>query len=177
MLSEKFTHILHFWAFANQKVICWLCLVVHPAAASLRLRPIKRLFLLRHTPCVSCAVASSFRSASDWVLLLCLCDVSFAPLISRSDPLAEENVLSAHNFVISVCRDNQLSQWRPLPVCLPFLSDENKEPNSFFVAESETSAPDYWRENSGEETNTRSCFCGCKAAQQLNQWGQNSRKC
>ncbi|XP_059214202.1 SKI family transcriptional corepressor 2 [Centropristis striata] len=31
------------------------------------------------------------------------------------------------------------------------ISDENKEQNSFFVAESETSAPDYWRESSGDQ--------------------------
>ncbi|XP_060935977.1 SKI family transcriptional corepressor 2 [Limanda limanda] len=30
-------------------------------------------------------------------------------------------------------------------------SDENKEQNSFFAPESETSAPDYWRESSGDQ--------------------------
>ncbi|XP_068429417.1 SKI family transcriptional corepressor 2 [Clinocottus analis] len=32
------------------------------------------------------------------------------------------------------------------------VSDENKEQNSFFVPESETSAPDYWRESSGDRS-------------------------
>uniref|UniRef100_A0AAQ4S7I4 SKI family transcriptional corepressor 2 n=1 Tax=Gasterosteus aculeatus aculeatus TaxID=481459 RepID=A0AAQ4S7I4_GASAC len=32
------------------------------------------------------------------------------------------------------------------------ISDENKEQNSFFVPESETSAPDYWRESSGDRS-------------------------
>ncbi|XP_074472946.1 SKI family transcriptional corepressor 2 isoform X6 [Sebastes fasciatus] len=32
------------------------------------------------------------------------------------------------------------------------ISDENKEQNSFFVPESETSAPDYWRESSGDQS-------------------------
>ncbi|XP_053710493.1 SKI family transcriptional corepressor 2 [Synchiropus splendidus] len=32
------------------------------------------------------------------------------------------------------------------------ISDENKEQNSFFVSESETPAPDYWRENSGDQS-------------------------
>ncbi|XP_041826186.1 SKI family transcriptional corepressor 2 [Melanotaenia boesemani] len=32
------------------------------------------------------------------------------------------------------------------------ISDENKEQGSFFVAESETSAPDYWRESSGDQS-------------------------
>ncbi|KAM6902415.1 SKI family transcriptional corepressor 2 [Xenentodon cancila] len=31
------------------------------------------------------------------------------------------------------------------------VSDENKEQSSFFVPESETSAPDYWRESSGDQ--------------------------
>ncbi|XP_061589437.1 SKI family transcriptional corepressor 2 isoform X2 [Cololabis saira] len=31
------------------------------------------------------------------------------------------------------------------------ISDENKEQSSFFVPESETSAPDYWRESSGDQ--------------------------
>lgn len=32
------------------------------------------------------------------------------------------------------------------------ISDETKEQNSFFVPETETSAPDYWRENSGDQS-------------------------
>ncbi|XP_031148519.1 SKI family transcriptional corepressor 2 [Sander lucioperca] len=32
------------------------------------------------------------------------------------------------------------------------ISDENKEQNSFFVPDSETSAPDYWRESSGDRS-------------------------
>ncbi|XP_042251180.1 SKI family transcriptional corepressor 2 isoform X1 [Thunnus maccoyii] len=32
------------------------------------------------------------------------------------------------------------------------ISDENKEQNSFFVPDSETSAPDYWRESSGDQS-------------------------
>ncbi|KAM9735470.1 SKI family transcriptional corepressor 2 isoform 1-T1 [Menidia menidia] len=32
------------------------------------------------------------------------------------------------------------------------ISDENKEQSSFFVAESEASAPDYWRESSGDQS-------------------------
>ncbi|XP_026195985.1 SKI family transcriptional corepressor 2 [Anabas testudineus] len=32
------------------------------------------------------------------------------------------------------------------------ISDENKEQNSFFAPESETSAPDYWRESSGDQS-------------------------
>ncbi|XP_034048275.1 SKI family transcriptional corepressor 2 [Thalassophryne amazonica] len=32
------------------------------------------------------------------------------------------------------------------------ISDENKEQNSFFVADSETSAPNYWRETSGDQS-------------------------
>lgn len=64
-----------------------------------------------------------------------------------------------------MCPDNQLNQWALLKLssCLShFLSDENKEQNSFFVPESETSAPDYWRESSG--TNNRFCCRGCRAA-------------
>lgn len=62
------------------------------------------------------------------------------------------------HLVISMCPDNQLNQWALLTIfsrlshCLflfHFLPDENKEQNSFFVPESETSAPDYWRESSG----------------------------
>ena len=61
-----------------------------------------------------------------------------------------------------MCLDNQLNQWSLLKIssCLAslshFLSEENKEQNSFFVPESETSAPDYWRESSG--THTRYVF-------------------
>lgn len=84
------------------------------------------------------------------------------------------------HLVISMCPDNQLNQWALLKLssCLShshFLSDENKEQNSFFVPESETSAPDYWRESSGTNTRLRFIFYlnGCRAAadgkQQLNQ--------
>lgn len=59
-----------------------------------------------------------------------------------------------------MCPDNQLNQWALLKLssCLSlshFLSDENKEQNSFFVPDSETSAPDYWRESSGRNTHLR----------------------
>lgn len=72
-----------------------------------------------------------------------------------------------------MCPDNQLNQWAlvNLSSCLSLsvslsLSDENKEQNSFFAPESETSAPDYWRESSG--TYIHLCFSlsvsGCREA-------------
>uniref|UniRef100_A0A8D0AES3 SKI family transcriptional corepressor 2 n=1 Tax=Sander lucioperca TaxID=283035 RepID=A0A8D0AES3_SANLU len=98
-------------------------------------------------------------------------DEDFGVVVARSDRQQRLSPSSSCSYgsdrhtpcahlVISMCPDNQLNQWALLKLssCLSlshFLSDENKEQNSFFVPDSETSAPDYWRESSGRNTHLR----------------------
>ncbi|XP_029025788.1 SKI family transcriptional corepressor 2 [Betta splendens] len=68
------------------------------------------------------------------------------PLSSSTPPHREEAAFKN----VHKNRDEGLPAYATKDNCS--ISDENKEQSSFFAADSETSAPDYWRESSGDQS-------------------------